>query len=347
MDKKLAVAFIFGGASSEYEVSCVSAASVLDNTDTTKYDIYKIGINKSGAWFLYEGENRNISDGSWALEKGKLTPLSLCLDGQGGFAAADGRKISPDCAFPVMHGRIGEDGRIQGLLDITGIPCCGSGVLSSACAMDKAVTKIICGAAGIPQGNYRVVMRGTPLPKAQELAAQIGYPLFIKPANAGSSVGISKVKTPAELSGAMDKAFEHDSKLLLEEFISGGEVEVSVLGNGELFVSTPGEIDPGSDFYDYDTKYVSDTAKYFIPARIPAAVADKVRSYAAGVFRALGCSGFSRVDFFVDGENIIFNEINTIPGFTSISMYAKLMANDGVGFGELIDRIITLAMEHK
>ena len=356
---KLNIAFIFGSASSEYEISCISCASVLDNVDYEKYNVVKLGISRDNYWFIYSGENRNIADASWEMDAERLTPVTLSLDSpkKGLYTLKAGSIVSfvpVDCVFPVMHGKFGEDGRIQGLFDLAGIPVCGCGSLSSGLCMDKVITKTLCERASIPCGKFASFTAPEYLADAAAIGAKLetlGYPLFIKPANAGSSVGITKVRAAHELPEAISEAAKHDRKILAESFCKGKEIEVSVLGNPfgtvPVIASVCGEIAPHADFYDYNTKYINDTAEYFIPAHISETTSDKVRALALEVFATLECSGFARIDFFVDedSDTVVFNEINNIPGFTAISMYAKLMRQEGYSFTALIDRIIELAME--
>lgn len=349
-EKKINFCCIFGGQSSEHEVSLVSAYSVLSNTDCNKYNIIKVGITREGRWYLYNGCNENIKSGEWENDLDNkfdayIVPSSrLCV--------VNGDKISYikiDVAFPVMHGAYSEDGRMQGLLDMCHVKYVGPGCASSAVSMDKAFTKQILSAADIPQAKAVVVSKGDLLQIdaiCDSIERVFGFPVFVKPANAGSSVGVSKVTTKEELPQALEKAFNEDNKLLIEEFIKGKEVEVAVMGNENPVSAIPGEIDPGADFYDYETKYVTDTASYYIPARVSNEAIETVRSLAIDIYKALGCRGLSRIDFFVceDGR-IIFNELNTLPGFTSISMYPKMFINMGMSYSEVIDKLLTLAME--
>lgn len=345
--KKTAFVCLFGGQSSEYEVSLVSAYGVITHTDREKYEIYPVGITKDGKWFLYTGEPENIRDGSWCRDGKHLRPAALAA---GARLLLPGEEIAVDVAFPVMHGAFGEDGRMQGLLESCGIPFVGPGCAASAVCMDKAFCKRILDAEDIPQAKAvilrREILSGDAQALAHRLEKALGYPMFVKPANAGSSVGISKVRCESELRPALEKAFREDGKLLVEECIVGKEVECAVMGNHSLTVAIPGEIDPGAEFYDYDTKYVTDTSRCYIPARVPEASLEAVRALAERIYRILGCRGLSRVDFFVrpDGS-VIFNEINTLPGFTPISMFPKMMMHLGMTYGEIVDTLLTLAME--
>lgn len=345
---KTNVAVLFGGKSSEYEVSLSSAYALLSNIDREKYEVTMIGITSDGLWYLYDGDIEKIRDGSWCDDK-CLPRLLLSPDNGRGklYALRDGKteELKIDVIFPMLHGKFGEDGQIQGILSVMGIPFIGCRTASASACMDKAVTKAIIGELGIRQAKAVIMRCGDDTSAAVQRAEELfGYPMFVKPACAGSSVGISKARNRDELKRAIDIAFAEDSKLLIEEAITGCEVEVAVLQEGDRYtVSAPAEIDIGSsDFYDYETKYVSDVSSYYIPARISDESIKQVRGLAEKIFRALDCRTFSRVDFFctADGE-LIFNEINTIPGFTPISMYPKLMIHSGISYSELIDRMIT------
>ncbi len=343
---KLTVLCLFGGVSEEYEVSLVSAASVLSHIDREKYDLLTVGITREGRWLLYEGDASVLTKDMWqayAQKEAFFVPGALAVVDNG---MLERKHI--DVVFPIMHGKNSEDGTIQGLFQVYGLKYVGCNCLSSAACMDKATAKMILKNHNIPQAAAISVEKREieSMPSRIAMASEaLGYPVFVKPSASGSSCGISRVTSPEYLLPALEKALLSDSRVLIEEYIRGKEVEVAVLGNDELLVSTPGEIAPNSEFYDYDTKYNSDTATYHIPARISDSAIQKVRSYAAKIYRALGCRGLARVDFFVDGERVVFNEINTMPGFTSISMYPKMMENEGLSFAELIDRLIALAAE--
>ncbi len=351
MKKKIAV--LFGGASSEYEVSLSSSYAMLSNIDSEKYELYKIGITKDGKWFLFEGELEAIRSDSWQSES--IYPIFFSPDNGTGLLRAEKNgvfeDIKPDAVFPMLHGKFGEDGQIQGMFSVMGIPVVGCGPASSALCMDKALTKAVVRETGIRQASSVTLRAGDECEAFVTRAeAALGYPMFVKPACAGSSVGISKARTRDELIRALKTALREDSKVLVEEMISGCEIEVAVLEeNGKYTVSCPAEIDIGSsDFYDYETKYVSDVSSYYIPARLSEKKQNEVRAYAERIFRALDCRGFSRVDFFCTPEGeFVFNEINTIPGFTPISMYPKLMIHAGISYSELIDRLISSAIDRK
>ncbi len=351
MKKKIAV--LFGGASSEYEVSLSSSYAMLSNIDSEKYELYKIGITKDGKWFLFEGELEAIRSDSWQSES--IYPIFFSPDNGTGLLRAEKNgvfeDIMPDAVFPMLHGKFGEDGQIQGMFSVMGIPVVGCGPASSALCMDKALTKAVIRETGIRQASSVTLRAGDDrVAFVARAEAALGYPMFVKPACAGSSVGISKARTREELLTALETALHEDTKVLVEEMISGCEIEVAVLEeNGKYTVSCPAEIDIGSsDFYDYETKYVSNVSSYYIPARLSEEKQNEVRAYAERIFRALDCRGFSRVDFFCTPEGeFVFNEINTIPGFTPISMYPKLMIHSGIPYSELIDRLISSAIDRK
>ncbi|HEX2926565.1 MAG TPA: D-alanine--D-alanine ligase family protein [Ruminiclostridium sp.] len=361
MSKKR-VAIIFGGQSSEHEVSRISAQSVIENIDKDKYDIEMIGITKGGQWLTYNGPVEKIGSGEWeAIAQRMLLESKSAENESSQIATANSAKkiISGnvkapiDVVFPVLHGCNGEDGTIQGLFELAGIPYVGCGVLGSAVGMDKAYTKIIFEKEGLPQGDYLVFNRKQVYNQIDDVVAQVEgrltYPCFVKPSNAGSSVGVNKASDRESLVKALDIAAKNDRRILVEEFINGREIECAVLGNDNPIASAVGEVVPCNDFYDYQAKYqVGDSSKVVIPAEnLPAETVSKIREYAVRAFKCLDCAGLSRVDFFVDKETgeIFINEINTLPGFTQISMYPKLWAESGIPYTELIDKLIELAFE--
>ncbi len=354
--EKMKVVVLFGGQSSEHEVSRVSAQSVLENLNPEKYEIYRIGITKQGRWLPFNGELSHIGSGLWEQEASSASDnlpqkAPLCGETLADFLSGLIGVDKLDVIFPVLHGSNGEDGTIQGLFEMAGIPYVGCGVLSSAAGMDKAVSKVVFEHAGIPQGKYIVVKRPDIAESFAEIERRVqnelGYPCFVKPANAGSSVGISKVRDAASLRKALELAGQYDRKLLIEEFIDGREVECAVLGYDAPVASTIGEIIPCNEFYDYDAKYLDGDSQIIIPAVLDQRIAETVRRYAVAAFKALDCSGLSRVDFFVEKQSgkVYINEINTMPGFTSISMYPKLWEASGLPYGQLLDRLLELALE--
>jgi len=352
--KKLNVCVLFGGISPEHEVSLRSAESVLNNIDHKKYNVFPVGITKDGDWILFGGKDYSmLPAGTWRSCPDNRRAAISPVRGQGLLSFEGDCVVREliDVVFPVLHGANGEDGAMQGLLQMAGIPYVGPHVAASAVAMDKTLTKLVVDHADVPQAAWKLV-RSCDLDNNMEsviasLESRFVYPMFVKPAGTGSSVGVSKAADREALSQALLAASAFDSKILVEEFIHGREVEVAVMGNDSPVASICGEIDSGADFYDYEAKYVTDTSVAYIPARIPADVEENVRELAVKVYSAIGCQGLSRVDFFVTyGDNrVVFNEINTLPGFTSISMYPKLFAASGIPYSELIDELIKLAME--
>lgn len=352
--KKLSVCVLFGGMSPEHEVSLRSAESVLNHLDKEKYNIFPVGITKGGDWILYTGQDYALlPTGQWEKYEHNRRAAISPVRGQGllSFEGDCVVRERIDVVFPVLHGENGEDGTIQGLLQLAGIPYVGPHVAASAVAMDKTLTKLVIDQAGVPQAAWQLV-RSVDLDGRMErilenLENRFTYPMFVKPAGTGSSVGVSKAANREELRRALTDAGVYDEKILVEEFIHGREIEVAVMGNDSPVASICGEIDSGAEFYDYEAKYVTDTSTAYIPARIDEAVAEQVRDYAVQVYKAIGCQGLSRVDFFVtyDQDNVVFNEINTLPGFTSISMYPKLFAASGIPYGQLLDELLKLALE--
>lgn len=350
---RMKIAVLFGGQSSEHEVSLVSAYSVLSNIPKDKYDIMCIGITRKGHWMYYPGEYEDIKTGEWENNPDCCTAV-ISPDSMNKGIIVLGkddtyvRKV--DAVFPVLHGMNGEDGTVQGLCTLAGLPCVGCDMTSSAACMDKSITHTILDAAGIKTAPYITLQRDA-LSDIDTACAAVeeklgGYPVFVKPATAGSSVGVSRAADREALKNGIRIAFAHSAKVVIETEIIGKEVECAVLGNGvDLLASIPGQITPAEEFYDYDAKYKLGTSVLDIPAKISEEKMNALRETAKKAYHAMGCSGFSRVDFFVTEDEIILNEINTIPGFTPISMYPKLMENMGIPYPELLDRLITLAIE--
>lgn len=341
------VGILFGGKSEEHEVSCISAHSIYNNIDREKFEVYLIGITKNGKFKYFTGEAEQLLDCTWEKNVSNAKVDILGNDNPVGIYSKDS-SIILDCIFPVLHGPYGEDGRVQGILDYSGIPYVGCGLLSSALCMDKAKTKEYLEAKGVSQSKYHIAYKGYEIETVARAVEALKYPLFVKPSNMGSSVGISKVKCFEELQAAMDFALKYDEKLVIEEGIDARELEVSVLGSGNnIRVSTPGEIVVNDDFYDYDTKYKKGTSTLVIPAPISESQLKEIKETAEKAYRILDCKGLSRVDFFIDRTNgkILLNEINTMPGFTKISMYPKLFEHDGLSYKDLISRLIELSFE--
>ena len=353
---KIRVALLFGSCSSEHEVSCVSAAAWADALATMpdRYEVILVGITKQGRWLKYSGSTEGMRSGSWEQDA-SCVPCVLSPDrSDHGLLvhSANGYELLPvDVVAPILHGKNGEDGAVQGLLQLAGIPFVGCDMISSACCMDKVITNTLLDEAGIAQAKWLGLKEHEYKENGEEFIKKaeeyLGYPIFVKPANAGSSVGVSKAADKDSLKRAIAKAFKEDTKLVLEEGITGKEIECAVLGNEEPIASLVGEIESCNDFYDYDAKYINEASKLYIPARIEQKISDEIRETAVRAYKALGCSGLARVDFFVrEGDNkVLLNEPNTIPGFTSISMYPKMFQKSGVEYPELIDRLFTLACE--
>ena len=347
--KRLRVGILFGGRSGEHEVSLASAASVIRGLDPDKYEAVPIGISKEGHWLIGGAAQKMLPEvlkgGQRVMMTADPTDAALVkLDGSGG-----GQRI--DVVFPVMHGTFGEDGTIQGLLDLAGLPFVGAGVLGSAIGMDKDVAKRLLQVAKIPVVPWITIHRHEWESSRERIQAAIElkfqYPVFVKPATLGSSVGMTKVHSRAELAPALNLACEFAMKVLVEESITAREIEVSVLGNHDPQASVPGEIVPHREFYDYAAKYLEEGSQILIPADLKPVQVQKIQKYAVDAFRALELGGMARVDFFLEkeGGKIYLNEVNTIPGFTSISMFPKMWEASGIPFRELIDRLIQLALE--
>jgi D-alanine-D-alanine ligase len=355
MAQRLRVGVIFGGRSAEHEVSVASARSVLRAMDPERYEPVLIGIDREGRWLL-EDASRLLLDAAGTLpalsSQGATSAREVALVPHGrSNALVDLEARSDlgtlDVVFPVLHGPYGEDGSVQGLCRIAGIACVGAGVLGSAVGMDKDVMKRLLRDAGIPTARFLAASRAEPAPSFADAAEALGVPLFVKPANLGSSVGVSKVHTEGEFAEALQLAFRYDTKALIEEFIEGRELECAVLGNDDPVASVPGEVLPTHEFYDYEAKYLDEHgAALEIPARLAPEATEAVRALAVRAFRVLCASGMARVDLFLrtDGS-LLVNEINTIPGFTRISMYPKLWEASGISYRDLVDRLIRLAVE--
>lgn len=338
-------AILFGGRSSEHTVSLESAACVIDHLDRDKFEPIPVGITRTGQWRLWRGDSAAIRDGSW--EKGGV-PLLInpAPDSPGLLVPADGSPaIRPDCVFPVLHGRNGEDGRIQGIVRLAGIPLVGCGCLSSALCMDKDRAHRLVAGAGIRVPKATVVADPAD-PRAAEFADRTGYPVFVKPIRAGSSIGISKVREPGALIPALKKALEQDREAAVEEYIRGTEIGCAVLGNpgGGLICGDLCRLEMDADFFDYTEKYTHKSSRLVIPAGLPEPVGRAIRESALEIYRLLDCRVFARVDFFLtpDGQ-IVFNEVNTIPGMTELSLYPAMMAAAGIPMTDLLTHMIDLA----
>jgi len=347
-NKKITVGILFGGKSAEHEVSLQSAKNIYDAIDRNRFEPALIGIDKSGKWLLSDASRFLLNSGD---------PRHICLNPSGSpvslIPASEGLLSSAaprlDVVFPILHGPFGEDGTVQGLLKLAGVPFVGSGVLASAAGMDKDVMKRLFRDAGMPIGKFLAFRSHNTIPPFAEITAALGSPVFVKPVNMGSSVGISKARNEAEFSAAIHEAFQHDTKIVIEEFIPGREIECAVLGNKDPVASVPGEVIPTHEFYSYEAKYIDENgAALEIPAKLDEKTRKHVQELSIKAFQTLCCEGLSRIDFFLkeDGE-VLISEINTMPGFTKNSMYPKLWEAGGIGYTELITRLIELAMEKK
>ena len=355
--EKMCVALLFGGMSSEHEVSRVSVGNFVNNIDRDKYEVVTVGITKEGRWLYTEATAAQMADGSWEEAAGNMACVISPDRADHGMIlfTPEGRveKLHIDVVIPVLHGLWGEDGTVQGLLELAGIPYVGCGVLASAVCMDKAVANALFEANGVPHTKWLAANRweieSDPESVCDGVEKKLGWPVFVKPANAGSSVGISKVSNREELKKAIALALENDRKVVFEAFVDGQEVECAVIGSDPAVATRPGEILAGAEFYTYDDKYKNGVSQTVIPAHLPEAKLDEVKTYAAMAYTALNCEGLARCDFFVEHGTgrVLINEINTFPGFTSISMYPKLMEHEGLPVPALIDRLIALALERK
>ncbi len=352
MAEKLKVCVVFGGQSPEHEISRKSVTSVINNLNKDKYEIHVIGITKDGAWYLYTGDTGNIEGGEWEKDTKHKVPAIISPDASRKAIVVFGKdgvyEINPDIVFPVLHGAYGEDGTIQGLLELSAIKYVGMGVLGSANGMDKSYSKIVFQNAGIPQADWVVVKKGGDRDGyIKEIEERLGYPCFVKPCNTGSSVGVGKAHNREELIAALVEAEKFDRKILVEEHIDGHEVECAVLGNENPEATDVGEIVPTVEFYDFDAKYNDNSTQLHIPAGVDEKTRKLISEYAVKAFKALDGFGLSRVDFFVrykDGS-VVLNEINTMPGFTNISMYPKLWGYAGVEYSELLDKLIEFGLK--
>ena len=348
--KRLRIGVLFGGRSGEHEVSLASAASVIRGLDPEKYEAVPIGISKDGRWLVGAGAQKMLPE---VLKTGQRVVLPADPNAAGlvPLDHSGGDSLRVDVVFPVLHGTFGEDGTVQGLLELAGLPYVGAGVVGSAVGMDKDMQKRLFLQAGLPVADFLAIPRAgwekAPKKALGTIEKKFRYPLFVKPATLGSSVGMTKVHMRKELPAALGLAAEFAQKILVERAIVGREIEVSVLGNADPRASVPGEIVPHREFYDYTAKYLEEGTQLIIPAKLTRAQVKRFQDYAVRAFRAIECTGMARVDFFLEGRTrrIFLNEVNTIPGFTSISMYPKLWEASGLGFRELIDRLIELALE--
>jgi D-alanine--D-alanine ligase len=339
---RIKLVVLFGGQSAEHDVSCTTAAHVLRAVDPTRYEIVPVGIARDGTWALAEAAATALAAGPAALP-GRLDPRGATVTPTD--VIGDPKHT---VVVPLLHGPMGEDGTVQGLLELANVPYVGAGVLGSALGMDKAMAKQIMTVSRIPQASYRAFREHEVTPGLPaQLAEELGLPLFVKPANMGSSVGVSKAKTVEAVRDAIDTALTYDEWVVVEEAIVGREIEVAVLGNLEPRASLPGEVVPGAEFYDYADKYLDDGSQTLVPAPLTPTQRETVQAMALDVFKALRCEGLARVDFFFEehGRGFLCNEVNTMPGFTPISMYPKMWIASGLSYSDLIDELVQLAIE--
>lgn len=345
--QKITVAVLFGGFSTEYDVSLQSAASVIDHLDRSKYELILIGITRMGTWLKFQGTTDDIREDIWHAHPGCTEAFispSRQASGIVELIGTEFRVLPVDVVFPVLHGKNGEDGTLQGLLEMSGIPFVGCDTLSSAISMDKAIASQLVKAAGVEAAASVTIFDGDPLDMAVDHAAKLGFPLYIKPARSGSSHGITKAYNTRQLREGIEIAFHHDRKVVIEQNIEGFEVGCAVLGHSDPLVAEVDEIELSCDFFDYEEKYSLKTSKIHLPARISAQTAEQVKNHARLIYRTLGCTGLARVDMFLTGDGrILFNEINTMPGFTAASRYPNMMRHSHVSYQELMDRLIQLA----
>lgn len=345
--QKKSIAIIFGGNSTEYEVSLQSAYSVFDNIDSEKFDIIPIGITRSGEWFHYTGSMDNLLNNTWFEDSSKLFPIVVSqnrsVKGFLEFSGDSYKTVKLDLVLPVLHGKNGEDGTLQGLFELAGIPIIGCNTLSSALCMDKDRAHKLANLAGVAVPKSVTFKEYEKDSAVAEINSSLTYPLFVKPVRAGSSFGITKVSQKSELNEAIRLAFEHDSEVIVEENIEGFEVGCAVLGIDELITGRVDEIEISGGFFDFEEKYTLKTSNIYMPARIDAKDEKRIQETAKIIYKALGCTGFARVDmFFTPSGEIVFNEVNTIPGFTSHSRYPNMMKGIGLSFAQMLDKLIGL-----
>ncbi len=346
MDKKK-IAIIFGGNSTEYEISLQSSTSVFENINNDRFEVIAIGITRDGEWYRYNGELKNITNNTWFEDKENLKTIVFSQNRsvKGFLELSDGKFdiVKIDIAFPVLHGKNGEDGTVQGMLELAGIPVVGCNTLASALCMDKDRAHKLVELAGIEVPKAVTFNLYNKEEALKNISENLTYPLFVKPVRAGSSFGITKISGKDELVAAVDMAFEHDSEVIVEENIPGFEVGCAVLGNDELTVGRADEIELSSGFFDFTEKYTLKTSNIYMPARVSAEDEQRIRDAAVVIYKALGCSGFARVDmFFTPDRRIVFNEVNTIPGFTSHSRYPSMMKGIGLSFADMLDKLLAL-----
>lgn len=344
MKEKKRIGILFGGCSSEHDVSLKSAMTIIGHVDREKYELVQIGITKEGKWLLYKGAADKIGDGTWEQDESCLPAVISPDRSIGGVCCSEEGTVKTyplDAALPVLHGRAGEDGTVQGLLELAGIPIIGCGTRSSAICMDKDISHRLAASIGVSVPQSRILERIDQMEEAYQWASRIGYPVFVKPATEGSSIGISKVYEESDLESAVTRAFAYDSKVILEQTIDGFEVGCALLGGDEPMLGAVDEIEVPSGFFDFEEKYTQEHSQIYVPARIPEEKAGEIQDIARKIYGILGCKGFARVDMFLTpaGE-VVFNEVNTIPGFTPCSRYSRMLGQVGISYEEMIERII-------
>lgn len=347
--EKLRILVLFGGCSTEHEVSLQSAAAVLTHLDPRRFAPLTAGITRQGKWLYYTGPFCHIQDGTWHTRAEYCAPCMLCPDTGSPTLVVHGQheaRYTFDAAFPVLHGKNGEDGTVQGLLELAGVPIIGCGTLSSALCMDKDKAHKLAALAGVEVPRSAVFSKGSPYAAMENAAQLLEYPLFVKPVRSGSSFGITRVQSARQLAGAVQQAFCHDDRILLEAQVPGFEVGCAVMGNEALFVGEVDEIELSGGFFDYEEKYTLKTSRIHCPARVAPGDAARIKAAAQTVYRALGCRVFARVDlFFTPQKKIVFNEVNTIPGFTAHSRYPNMMGAAGIPFGQLVTKLVELGVQ--
>jgi len=354
--QKVRLAILYGGRSAEHQVSVVSARSVMEALDPERFEVVPVGITREGSWMLPDTSPLELVAAPGTLPEVEASGTAVALRPERRSAALMGMGETPegravDVVFPILHGPYGEDGTVQGLFELADLPYVGSGVLASALAMDKAMAKVVFAEAGLPQVPYLVVRerawRAGPDQVAAEVAGRFTFPVFVKPSRLGSSIGVTKVKTPEDLAPACEAAFAHDAKVLVEQAVAARELECGVIGNDAPEASLVGEVVPGNEFYDFEAKYLDESLKLLIPAPVAGAVAARARALAVRAFQALDCEGFARVDFFYEeaSDRVLLNEVNTIPGFTPKSMFPLLWGASGLSYSDLVARLVDLAVE--
>lgn len=351
MNKKT-IAVLFGGHSPEYEVSLKSAFAVMSNMNRERYEIIPVGITRDGRWMRYSGDYESIKNDTWHEKEEKCVPACISPDrevhGLVEFFGDVVSKVRIDMVFPVLHGSLGEDGTVQGLAELAGIPVIGCGTLSSALCMDKELADRIVESVGVETPWFITARKGEPVEKAVKAAEKLAYPLYVKPVRAGSSFGVSRIEEPGEMEKALEKAFEHDSRAIIEENVEGAEVGCSIIGNHRLILGRADEIELDNVLFDYNEKYTQKHTTIHMPARVDSETEKRILETAEKIYRALDCSGFARVDMFLTPEGrILFNEVNTIPGLTELSRYPRMLEGKGISFERMLELMVEAGEENE